>query len=146
MKPNMHECIEAIEAVLPRVVTEWEMLGDPTEEGAVWGFDLEEDDASGFVVLESNQGTYDVPTVSVALSLGPVSEADRDEVLDMLAVSAQLLDACMTITPPIGEEGEEYFLIQTKFLAKDFSEARMIAAINSLVTQLEMFFGGRSDA
>jgi len=137
----LHQYAGQIEDVLPRIVSEWELLGDLTEDGGVWGFDLEEDNVSGFVVLESNAGTYDVPTVSVALSLGPVSEASRDDLLDMLSVSAQLLDACMTITPPVGEDGEEYFLIQTKFLAKDFSEARMVSAIKSLVAQLDMFFG-----
>lgn len=143
MNTALQQYVDLIEQVLPRVVSEWELLGDINEDGAVWGFDIEEDDASGFVVLESNVGSYDVPTVSVSLSLGPVSEADRDDLLDMLAISAQLLDACMTITPPIGEEGEEYFLIQTKFLAKDFSEARILSAIKSLATQLDMFFGAQ---
>lgn len=88
-----------VENVLRKVATEFDQLSQPTEDGALWGFELE-DDASGFVSLESNQGTLDVPTVTISLSLGAIEEVSREDLMDLLTINGDLLGASLTITLP----------------------------------------------
>ncbi|NLW81515.1 MAG: hypothetical protein GXY42_07580 [Desulfovibrionales bacterium] len=128
-----------VENVLRKVATEFDQLSQPTEDGALWGFELE-DDASGFVSLESNQGTLDVPTVTISLSLGAIEEVSREDLMDLLTINGDLLGASLTITPPLGEEQEEFLMLQTKFVASEFSEDMFIKSINSLMTQMSIFF------
>jgi hypothetical protein len=128
-----------IEAVLKKVATESEPVSPATEDGAIWGFELGED-ASGFLSLESNQGTLDVPTVTVSLSLGSIEEISKEDLMDLLIINGDLLGASLTITPPLGEEQEEFLMLQTKFVATDFSEDMFNKSVTSLMTQMSIFF------
>jgi hypothetical protein len=128
-----------IESVLKKVATESEPVSPATEDGAIWGFELGED-ASGFLSLESNQGTFDVPTVTVSLSLGSIEEISKEDLMDLLIINGDLLGASLTITPPLGEEQEEFLMLQTKFVAADFSEDMFNKSVTSLMTQMSIFF------
>ncbi len=128
-----------MEVILRKVATEFEQVSPPSDDGALWGFELG-DDASGFLSLESNQGTLDVPTVTVSLSLGAIEEASREDLLDLLVINGDLLGAALTITPPLGEEQEEFLMLQTKFVATEFSEDVFNKSITSLMTQMSIFF------
>lgn len=128
-----------MEVVLRKVATEFEMVSPAAEDGALWGFELGEE-ASGFLSLESNQGTLDVPTVTVSLSLGSIEEVTKEDLMDLLTINGDLLGASLTITPPLGEEQEEFLMLQTKFVATEFSEDMFNKAITSLMTQMSIFF------
>ncbi len=128
-----------IEKVLRKVASEIDLISPVSEDGALWGFELE-DDASGFVSLESNQGTFDVPTVTISLSLGAIEEISKDDLIDLLTINGDLLGASLTITPPLGEEQEEFLMLQTKFVATEFSEDMFTKSITSLMTQMSIFF------
>ena len=128
-----------MEVVLRKVATEFEMVSPAAEDGALWGFELGEE-ASGFLSLESNQGTLDVPTVTVSLSLGSIEEVTKEDLMDLLTINGDLLGASLTITPPLGEEQEEFLMLQTKFVATDFSEDTFNKSITSLMTQMSIFF------
>jgi hypothetical protein len=128
-----------IEKVLRKVASEIDLISPVSEDGALWGFELE-DDASGFVSLESNQGTLDVPTVTISLSLGAIEEISKDDLIDLLTINGDLLGASLTITPPLGEEQEEFLMLQTKFVATEFSEDMFTKSITSLMTQMSIFF------
>jgi hypothetical protein len=128
-----------MEKVLRKVATEFEPVSEPAEDGALWGFELGED-ASGFLSLESNQGTLDVPTVTVSLSLGSIEEITREDLMDLLTINGDLLGASLTITPPLGEEQEEFLMLQTKFVATEFSEDMFTKSVTSLMTQMSIFF------
>lgn len=128
-----------MEKVLRKVATEFEPVSEPTEDGALWGFELGED-ASGFLSLESNQGTLDVPTVTVSLSLGSIEEVTKEDLMDLLTINGDLLGASLTITPPLGEEQEEFLMLQTKFVATEFSEDMFTKSVTSLMTQMSIFF------
>ena len=128
-----------MEVVLRKVATEFEMVSPAAEDGALWGFELGEE-ASGFLSLESNQGTLDVPTVTVSLSLGSIEEVSKEDLMDLLIINGDLLGASLTITPPLGEEQEEFLMLQTKFVATDFSEDMFNKSITSLMTQMSIFF------
>jgi hypothetical protein len=128
-----------MEVVLRKVATEFEMVSPAAEDGALWGFELGEE-ASGFLSLESNQGTLDVPTVTVSLSLGSIEEVTKEDLMDLLTINGDLLGASLTITPPLGEEQEEFLMLQTKFVATEFSEDMFNKSITSLMTQMSIFF------
>ena len=128
-----------MEQVLRKVASEFEPVSEPTEDGALWGFELD-DEASGFLSLESNEGTLDVPTVTVSLSLGSIEEVSREDLMDLLTINGDLLGASLTITPPLGEEQEEFLMLQTKFVASEFSEEMFTKSMTSLMTQMSIFF------
>lgn len=128
-----------IENVLRKAASEIDQISPASEDGALWGFELE-DDASGFLSLESNEGTFDVPTVTISLSLGAIEEITKDDLLDLLTINGDLLGASLTITPPLGEAQEEFLMLQTKFLATEFSEEMFAKSITSLMTQMSIFF------
>ena len=65
---------QKMEAVLKKAASEYEPISPAAEDGALWGFELGEE-GSGFLSLEPNQGTFDLPTVTVSLSLGPIEDA-----------------------------------------------------------------------
>ena len=136
---DMLKFAKDIETVLKKVATESEPVSPATEDGAIWGFELGED-ASGFLSLESNQGTLDVPTVTVSLSLGSIEEISKEDLMDLLIINGDLLGASLTITPPLGEEQEEFLMLQTKFVATDFSEDMFNKSVTSLMTQMSIFF------
>jgi hypothetical protein len=136
---DMFKFAKDIETVLKKVATESEPVSAATEDGAIWGFELGED-ASGFLSLESNQGTLDVPTVTVSLSLGSIEEISKEDLMDLLIINGDLLGASLTITPPLGEEQEEFLMLQTKFVATDFSEDMFNKSVTSLMTQMSIFF------
>ena len=128
-----------METVLKAAATESELVSPASEDGAIWGFELGED-ASGFLSLESNEGTLDVPTVTVSLSLGSIEEISKEDLMDLLIINGDLLGASLTITPPLGEEQEEFLMLQTKFVATDFSEDMFNKSVTSLMTQMSIFF------
>ena len=136
---DMMKFAKDIEAVLKKVATESEPVSPATEDGGIWGFELGED-ASGFLSLESNQGTLDVPMVTVSLSLGSIEEVSKEDLMDLLIINGDLLGASLTITPPLGEEQEEFLMLQTKFVATDFSEDMFNKSVTSLMTQMSIFF------
>lgn len=136
---DMIKFAKDMEAVLRKVATEFEPISEPAEDGALWGFELGED-ASGFLSLESNQGTLDVPTVTVSLSLGSIEEVTKEDLMDLLTINGDLLGASLTITPPLGEEQEEFLMLQTKFVAMEFSEDMFNKSVTSLMTQMSIFF------
>jgi hypothetical protein len=128
-----------METVLKTAATESELVSPASEDGAIWGFEIGED-ASGFLSLESNQGTLDVPTVTVSLSLGSIEEISKEDLMDLLIINGDLLGASLTITPPLGEEQEEFLMLQTKFVATDFSADMFNKSVTSLMTQMSIFF------
>lgn len=136
---DMIKFAKDMETVLRKVATEFEPISEPAEDGALWGFELGED-ASGFLSLESNQGTLDVPTVTVSLSLGSIEEVTKEDLMDLLTINGDLLGASLTITPPLGEEQEEFLMLQTKFVATEFSEDMFNKSVTSLMTQMSIFF------
>lgn len=128
-----------MEGVLRKVASEWEPVSEASEDGALWGFELG-DEASGFLALDSNTGTLDVPTVTVSLSLGAIEDVTKEDLMDLLTINGDLLGASLTITPPLGEEQEEFLMLQTKFLATEFSADMFNKSITSLMTQMSIFF------
>lgn len=136
---DMLKLAQKLETVLRKTVGEWEPVSPPSEDGAVWGFELD-DDANGFLSLDSNEGTFDVPTITVALSLGVLEDVSIDDLKELLAINGDLLGASLTLTPPLGDGQEEFLMLQTKFPAAEFSEKIFKDSLDMLVAQLSIFF------
>lgn len=129
-----------IETVLRATAVEMETIYEPDQEYAMWGFELE-DETSGFLMLIDKTSTFDEPLVTLSFTLGPVDEASEDDLKDLLSVNSELYDASLTITPPMGEDDDEFLLLQTKFPAAEFSAERFALALSSLSKQFALFFG-----
>lgn len=108
-----------IENVLRKAASEIDQISPASEDGALWGFELE-DDASGFLSLESNEGTFDVPTVTISLSSGAIEEITKDDLLDLLTINGDLLGASLTITPPLGEAQRNSSCSRPSFWPRSF--------------------------
>jgi hypothetical protein len=128
-----------IESVLKKTTSEFEPISSATEDGALWGFEMDEE-GSGFLALDANRGTFDLPTVTVSLSLGALEDATEEDLLDLLALNGDLLGASLALTPPLGDAEEEFLMLQTKFPAVDFSEEIFTNSVMSLMAQMVMFF------
>lgn len=136
---DLQHYADAMENVLRAVASEMDAIYPLDEEGAMWGFELE-NEISGFLALDTNTGTFDEPTVTLSLSLGPIEDATADDMKDLLALNGDLFNATLTVTPPMGDTGEEFLMLQTKFLAAEFSAERFDAAMTSLARQMTLFF------
>lgn len=136
---DMTAIAENIETALQAIASEIDAIAPLSEDGALWGFELE-DEASGFVALDLNQGTFDVPTVTISLSLGTIEDISKDDLLDLLAINGDLLGASLTVTPPLGDEQAEFLMLQTKFMAGEFSKEMLTKSMTSLLTQMSIFF------
>lgn len=130
---------QKVEEALGQQTLEFEVLVPVMDDGAMWGFMLA-NELSGFVTLEANLDTYNLPTLSIALSLGALEEVGREDLLDLLDLNGQLLGVSLTMTPALGEEQTEFLLLQTKFLAMEFTPENLANSLLHLETQLSIFF------
>ncbi|GAB1409525.1 hypothetical protein MASR1M90_06790 [Desulfovibrionales bacterium] len=128
-----------VETVLRAAAVEMETIHDLDQGNSMWGFELE-DETSGFVLLVDKTATFDKPVVVVSFTLGPLDDASEDDLKDLLALNGELHDACLTITPPMGDDDEEFLMLQTRFPAVEFSAERFAQALSSLRTQYSLFF------
>lgn len=133
-----HLCLK-IEAALAETGTEFERLDEPSSEGGAWGYEINED-FSGFITCENNTDDLSIPTISVSLSLGPVTELNREDLLDLLDINGDLLGAGLTITPPLAEEGDRFLLLQRRIPADKFEPNQIKDTITHLVHLTELFF------
>lgn len=136
---DLFKMAQEVVAVVQEECSDFEELVPASEDSAVWGFIIDED-TSGFVFLDANLGTFDVATVTISLSLGTLEDITKDDLLELLSVNGELLGASLTITPPFGDEQEEFLMLQTKFLATEFSKTMFVNSLNSLVAQISLFF------
>jgi len=100
-----------IEEVMAEECSSYEcVLLDDNEIGVLWTF-LIEDSISGYLGIEENEETLNVRTVSVGLHLKDISDCSREELLEILEMNAELINANFSVVKypakPPKEEGEE---------------------------------------
>jgi hypothetical protein len=116
-----------------------ERLTDIGPDGAVFGFELSEE-VSGFVSCESNQDGIGSPTVSISLSLGSVQELNRRDLLDLLLINGDMLNATITVTPEFDDSEDQFLLLQRKIRAEEFDPASFADHVESLRKMADLFF------
>ncbi len=106
-----------IEEVMSEACSNYEcVLCDDHDIGILWSF-LLEDSISGFIGIEDNEDGIGIPTVTTGLHLKDISDYDRDELLNILELNSELVNACFTVShirekieeepePVFAEEGE----------------------------------------
>ena len=106
-----------IEEVLSESCSSYEcVLCDDHEIGILWSF-LIDDTISGFIGIEDNEDGLGIPTVTTGLHLKDISDFDREELLSLLELNSELINACFTVShiqekteeepePIFAEEGE----------------------------------------
>jgi hypothetical protein len=132
------QLIARTEDVLSRVSEEYERLTDATEDGVVWGLELDED-TTGFISMETNE-VLDRLMVSVSLSLGSTQDLSREDLLSVLLVNRDLPGACLTVTPPFEDSPEQFLLLNKMLAAGDFEPDMIPEYFNHLRDLVDRFF------
>jgi len=106
-----------IEEVMAKECSSYEcVLCDEHEIGVLWSF-LLEDSISGFIGVEDNEEGLGIHTVTTGIHLKDISELDRNELMHILELNSELINACFTVVhiqekqeeepePVFAEEGE----------------------------------------
>ena len=106
-----------IEEVMAKECSSYEcVLCDEHEIGVLWSF-LLEDSISGFIGVEDNEEGLGIHTVTTGIHLKDISEMDRNELMHILELNSELINACFTVVhiqektdeepePVFAEEGE----------------------------------------
>lgn len=81
------------------------VLSDEHDIGLLWSF-LIDDTISGFIGIEDNEEGLGIETVTIGLHLKEISDFDRDELLGILELNSELINACFTVAH-IQEESQE---------------------------------------
>lgn len=163
-----------IEEVMIEECSSYEcVLLDENEIGVLWTF-LIEDTISGYLGIEENEDTLNVKTVSVGLHLKDLTDATREELLEILEVNAELINANFGVvkipaSPPkeegdeesvFVEEGEDLIfddddeeeeemrdllIIQTRLPFDAFDPNDFGAFVKNLLFQADTMLGGNED-
>jgi hypothetical protein len=136
---DMTSLCPKIEQSLADIGTEFERLDEPSPDGGAWAYEINED-FSGFVTCENNTDDLNIPTISISLSLGPVTDLTRDDLLDLMDINGDLLGASLTVTPPLAEEGDRFLLLQRRIPAEKFDPTQVKDTITHLIHLTEIFF------
>ena len=156
-----------IEEVMSEACSNYEcVLCDDHDIGILWSF-LLEDSISGFIGIEDNEDGLGIPTVTAGLHLKDISDYDRDELLNILELNSELINACFTVShikekteeepePVFAEEGEsieyndseeddevntlskEILMIQCKIPLVSFDPNDFSGVIQNLMIQSDM--------
>ncbi len=92
------------------------VVSDEHDIGMLWSF-LIDDSISGFVGIEDNEEGLGIETVTIGIHLKEISDFDRDELMGILELNSELINACFTVAhiqekveeepePVFAEEGE----------------------------------------
>lgn len=155
-----------IEEVMTEECSSYEcMLLDENEIGVLWSFVIE-DTISGYLGIEDNEDTLNVKTVSLGLHLKDITEATRDEILAILELNGELINANFSVVkfpvkpdsedsePVFVDEGEDLIydddtdeepemrdmlIIQTRLPFEAFSPDDFGAFVQNLLFQTDMF-------
>jgi hypothetical protein len=128
-----------IEEGLKKDAQVFELLSDIGPDGAVYGFEMDEE-VSGFVSCESNQDGVGTPTVSISVTLGGVQELSQRDLLDLLLINGDLLDATITVTPEFADSEEQFLLLQRKLRAETYDPRSFPQQVESLLSLVDLFF------
>ena len=106
-----------IEEIMAKECSSYEcVLCDDHDIGILWSF-LLEDSISGFIGVEDNEEGLGIHTVTTGIHLKDISEMDRNELMHILELNSELINACFTVVhiqeksdeepePVFAEEGE----------------------------------------
>ncbi len=113
-----------IEEVMTEECSSYEcVLLDDNEIGVLWTF-LIEDTIGGYLGIEDNEDTLNVKTVSVGLHLKDITDSTREDLLEILGLNAELINANFSVVkfpakPPAEEEEEPVFVEEGEDLIFD---------------------------
>lgn len=109
-----------IEEIMAEECSSYEcVMVDDQEIGVLWTF-LIEDTITGYLGIEDNEETLNVKTVSVGLHLKDITDISREELLGLLELNGELINANFSVVkfpanqpsdekqePVFAEEGED---------------------------------------
>lgn len=149
------------------------VLCDDHEIGILWSFLIDES-ISGFIGIEDNEDGLGIPTVTTGIHLKDISDFDREELLSLLELNSELINACFTVShiqekteeepePIFAEEGEsieynneeeeneesvntkEILMIQCKIPLVSFDTNDFSGVVQNLMIQSDMALNQNSE-
>ena len=131
---NLFELGSAIEQELKSTVDSYELLGEKfDEQEGSWFFAFEDPNLIGFISYEENKEDLNVPTVSLAISLGEASELTLEDLQNLLDISGELINASFSIQN-LDEENKGLF-INRRIPVQLFNPKELNAHIEDLTVQ-----------
>lgn len=133
-KMNLFELGSAIDQELKNVVDSYELLGDKFDENeGSWFFAFENPNLIGFISYEQNKEDLNVPTVSIAVSLGEATELTQDDLVSLLDINGELINASLSIQDL--DENSRGLFINRRVPAELFEPKGFLAHIEDLTVQ-----------
>lgn len=160
-----------IEEVMAKECTSYEcVICDEHDIGVLWSFVLE-DSISGFIGVEDNEDGLGINTVTTGIHLKEISDYERDDLLHILELNSELINACFTVAhiqeknleepePVFAEEGEsieyeenndeevpskEVLMIQCKIPLHAFDAEDFPGIVQNLMIQSDLALNQNQD-
>lgn len=157
-----------IEEVLSQECTKYECNKTNSDDvGLDWSFVIE-DSISGYIFVEKNVDTFNMPTVSIGLYLMDVTDATKDELAEFLALNHSFLNASVALTtvPNLNDltdqldenstedeiaeaisdaPSKDILTIQTRIPLEAFEPDDFVSLIQNLLFQFEIFSSAEED-
>ena len=156
----------AIEEIMDKECSAYECLvHDDDDVGYLWSFVIE-DSIGGFVGVEDNEDTFGIHTATVGLHLKDVTNHTREQLIDILEMNTEMINACFGVTkfPASLPEGEdemedailemidgnesperEMLVIQSRIPLDVFEPADFMGYVQNLMFQAELMLVGPED-
>lgn len=135
----MQKIVADLQNVLKQTCVSVEPIGEVDENGASWLCEMD-NDICCIVSCEDNAEDFDIPTVSIAISIGDISKLTKNDLFELLSMNDSFWRATLT-TKRIGKSW--MLFLQYKVMAESFKmeEAEFLGCIDHLVSQQQMFMG-----
>ncbi len=150
------------------------LMVDEDEIGRLWNFTVEET-IRGFLAFEDNQETIAIPTITVGIHIGDVTDHEPEDLKHLLTVNGDFINACLTVVNvpadeenpedeyetdadddledilPEDEESEsqrsqDLLFIQTKVPFDAFDPEDFMGYVQNLIFQTDAFMGNAGDS
>jgi hypothetical protein len=138
---DLLDLADEIEAVLDDECDKYAELREPDSEGGAWRFVLQ-GDMIGFVSCEANKEDFDIPTVSIAVCMGDVTQAEKKFLFKLLEINGSFVGAHFTVQEM---DNSRLLFIEHRQWAETYNPDDFRDHINRLLEQYDMFMQDPED-
>jgi hypothetical protein len=123
-----------MEDVLYCICAKVDRIDKPENKGAAWQFELQED-LNGIVSVDSNIESINVPTVTIALDLGDMSDMTKQEILNLLKKNDDFFQATLVA---VEDNSKWNLFLKHQVTAESFVAEEFPRYIDNLISQVKV--------
>jgi hypothetical protein len=102
-----------------------------------WFFEFIENELLGFISCELNEEDIDIPTISIALIIADITNASRQQIIDLFSLNTQLHACSLSIV----EFGDQLKLtLNRRIIAESYQSGELQENTNIMLIRLDIFF------